>query len=472
MHDYTRKTLFIDGQWVAPAGDDVIEVIDPATEQVIGSVPNGTVADVDAAVAAARRAFDPLISVAERRDRLARVLTAMEKRLPDIAETITREMGAPIRIAQGVQTKVPLAVARGFADVLDAFEFEERAGNSLILREPYGVVGAITPWNYPLYQVVAKVLPAIAAGCTVVLKPSNEAPLSVFEFVEALEAADLPPGVVNLVSGSGRVVGERIAEHPDVDLVSFTGSTGVGQRVAELAARSIKKVALELGGKSANVILDGGDLATAVKVGVGNAFLNGGQTCMAWTRMLVPMSRYGEALELIESAAAKYTVGDPFDPATRIGPSASKSQCETVRGFIARAQRDGARLITGGGHKIRDVGYYVAPTVFADVDPDSELGQEEVFGPVLAVIPFRDTDMALQIANGTPYGLSGAVWARDLDAAIDFARHVQTGQLDLNGGMYNPIAPFGGYKKSGVGRELGRAGFEEFLQTKSLQLPA
>jgi aldehyde dehydrogenase (NAD+) len=431
MHDYTRRTLFIDGHWVTPSGSDVIEVINPATEEVIGSVPNGTAADVDAAVAAACRAFDPVITVAERRDRLTRVIDAMEKRLPDIAETITREMGAPVRIAQGVHTQVPVAVARGFADVLDTFEFEERVGNSLIAREPYGVVGAITPWNYPLYQVVAKVLPAIAAGCSVVLKPSNEAPLSVFEFVEAVEEADLPPGVVNLVSGGGRVVGERIAAHPDVHFVSFTGSTAVGQRVAELAAGSVKKVALELGGKSANVILDGADLTTAVKVGVGNAFLNGGQTCMAWTRMLVPMSRYAEAIELVEAATAKYTVGDPFDPATRIGPSASASQCATVRGFIERAQRDGALLVTGGAEKIRDTGYYIAPTIFADVDPDSELGQEEVFGPVLAVIPFRD-----------------------------------------EGGAYNPLAPFGGYKKSGVGRELGRAGFEEFLQTKSLQLPA
>lgn len=472
MHDYTRTSLFIDGQWATPAGTDAIDVIDPATEAVIGSVPDGTAADVDAAVAAARRAFDPLIGVDERRDRLARVITAMEKRLPDIAETITRELGAPVRIAQGVQTQVPLAVARGFADVLDTFNFEERVGNSLILREPYGVVAAITPWNYPLYQVVAKVLPAIAAGCSVVLKPSNEAPLSVFEFMEAVDEAGLPPGVVNLVSGRGRVVGERMAEHPDVDFVSFTGSTAVGRRVAELAARSVTKVALELGGKSANVILDGGDLPTAVKVGVGNAFLNSGQTCMAWTRMLVPQRRYAEALSLIEAAAARYTVGDPFDPATRIGPSASASQFAAVRGFIERAQRDGARLITGGAQKVRDVGYYVAPTVFADVDPDSELGQEEVFGPVLAVIPFRDEEDALRIANGTAYGLSGAVWAENLDRAVGFARRVQTGQLDLNGGSYNPVAPFGGYKKSGIGRELGRAGFEEFLQTKSLQLPA
>ncbi len=470
MHTHQRSELFIDGRWVAPSGSGVIDVVDPATEAVIGHVPSGDEADVDAAVAAARRAFDPAITVQERRQRLRRVIDAMEKRLPDIANLITAEMGAPARIAQTVQTQVPLAVANGFADVLDTFEFEERVGNSLVLREPYGVVAAITPWNYPLYQVVAKVLPAIAAGCTVVLKPSNEAPLSVFAFIEACEEAGLPPGVVNIVSGPGRVIGERLASHPDVDFVSFTGSTGVGSRVGELAGRSVKKVALELGGKSANVILDGADLATAVKVGVGNAFLNGGQTCMAWTRMLVPQRRYSEALDLIKSAVCRYTVGDPWDPGTRIGPSASQSQFETVRGFIDRAQRDGAQLLTGGSERVRDVGFFLAPTVFADVDPESELGQEEVFGPVLAVIPYTDTDDALRIANGTPYGLSGAVWAADDDTAIAFARGVQTGQLDINGGPYNPSAPFGGYKKSGIGRELGRFGFEEYLQTKSLQL--
>lgn len=473
MPTFEHDRLFIDGRWTTPSGNgrgEVVEVIDPATEAVIGHVPNGDAADVDTAVAAARQAFDPLVTVAERRDRVQRVIAAMEKRLPDIADLITAEMGAPVRISQTVQTQVPLAVAKGFADVLETFEFEERIGNSLVLREPYGVVGAITPWNYPLYQVVAKVLPAIAAGCPVILKPSNEAPLSVFAFVEACEESGLPPGTINLVSGPGRVIGERLASHPDVDFVSFTGSTGVGARVGELAGQSIKKVALELGGKSANVILDGADLATAVKVGVGNAFLNGGQTCMAWTRMLVPQSRYDEALSLIESAVSRYTVGDPRDPATRIGPSASRSQFDTVRGFIERAQRDGARLLTGGADPIRDVGYFVAPTVFADVDPDSELGQEEVFGPVLAVTPFTDSDDALRIANGTPYGLSGAVWAATDDDAIAFARQVQTGQLDINGGAYNPTAPFGGYKKSGIGRELGRFGFEEYLQTKSLQL--
>lgn len=471
-HEYTRTRHFIDGAWVPSCGTGAIDVINPATEQPIGSVPRGNADDVDAAVDAARRAFDPLITLDERKRRVAWVVDAIERRLPAIAETISREMGAPARLAQGVQTQVPLAVARGIADVLESYEHEERVGNSLVVKEPYGVVGAITPWNYPLYQVVAKMLPAIAAGCTVVLKPSSEAPLSVFELVDAIAESGLPAGVVNLVSGGGGDVGERIAAHPDIDLVSFTGSTAVGTRVAETAARTVKKVALELGGKSANVILEDGDLATAVKVGVGHAFLNGGQTCMAWTRMLVPESRYAEALELVSAAAARYTVGDPFDLSTRIGPSASAAQFAIVQGFIERAERDGACRLTGGAGRVRDVGYYLAPTVFADVSPMSELGQEEVFGPVLAVIPFHDDDDALRIANCTRYGLSGAVWAGSTDRAVSFARAIRAGQLDINGGSYNPIAPFGGYKRSGVGRELGKAGLEEYLQIKSLQLPA
>jgi aldehyde dehydrogenase (NAD+) len=472
MHDYNRTNLYIDGAWVPSTGGETVPVIDPATEQKIGSVPAGTAADVDAAVAAARRAFDPLITVDERRDRLRKIISAMESRLDHLAETIGREMGAPLKTAQTVQTQLGVVAARGIMKTLEEYEFEERVGNSLLIREPYGVVGAITPWNYPIYQVVVKVLPAIAAGCTVVLKPGNVAPLSTFELLDAIHDAGLPPGVLNLVSGAGSVVGEAIAAHPDVDVVSFTGSTGVGRRVAALAGERIKKVTLELGGKSANVILEDADLTAAVKVGVGNAFLNGGQTCTAWTRMLVHRSRYAEALEIIEAAVPKYTVGDPFDPATRIGPSASAKQLDRVRGFIERAQRDGARLIVGGAEKIGDVGYYIAPTVFADVDPESELGQEEVFGPVLAVIPFDDQEEALRIANGTEYGLHGAVWSSDLNRAIAFARRVQTGSLDVNGGNHNALAPFGGYKRSGVGRELGRAGFEEYLQLKSLQLPA
>ncbi|MGA1826782.1 aldehyde dehydrogenase family protein [Microbacterium sp.] len=468
---YERTRHYIGGEWTSSQGTGVIEVVDPSTERVIGSVPRGDGRDVDAAVAAAREAFDPLVSVAERRARTARAIDAMKARLPQIAQTIRREMGAPIRIATTAQTQVPVAVAEGVLDALDGFEHEHRVGNSLVVREPFGVAAAVTPWNYPLYQVVAKVIPAIAAGCTVVVKPSNEAPLSVFEFFDALADADLPPGVVNLVSGSGAVIGERLAAHPDVDLISFTGSTGVGMRVAQVAAATVKKVTLELGGKSANVILDDADLATAVKVGVGNAFLNAGQTCMAWTRMLVPESRYAEALVLAENAASRYGVGDPADPATRLGPVASSNQFDTVRGFIDRAIADGARLITGGPERVREPGYFLAPTVFADVDPQSELAQEEVFGPVLAIIPYRDEADALRIANDSLYGLSGAVWSSSDDRAIAFARGIRTGQVDINGGRYNPRAPFGGYKRSGVGRELGSMGLEEYLQTKSLQLP-
>ncbi|TYQ05519.1 UNVERIFIED_ORG: betaine-aldehyde dehydrogenase [Gordonia westfalica J30] len=472
---HARTQLYIDGRWTDPiSGDGVVEVVNPATEQVIGRVPNGTAADVAAAVAAARRAFDPTVDGVERRRRVASVIEATERHLPAIAELITTEMGAPIRISESVQTKVPMAVARGILDALDEEQRREpeRIGNSMILREPYGVVGAITPWNYPLYQVVAKLVPAIAAGCTVVLKPSNEAPLSVFAFFDALAEADLPPGTVNLVSGPGRVVGEAIAAHADIDLVSFTGSTRAGARVAELAGRAVSKVALELGGKSANIILDDADLTSAVKVGVSNAFLNGGQTCMAWTRMLVPRARYGEALDLAEAAAAKFAVGDPTDPATRLGPSACASQFETVRGFIDRAIADGARPVTGGSERISETGYFLAPTILADVDPMAEVAQEEVFGPVLVVLPFDDDDHAVDLANCTPYGLSGAVWSADEDRAIAVARRVRTGQLDINGGAYNPRAPFGGYKSSGFGRELGPYGYEEYLQVKSLQLPS
>lgn len=471
MERVDRVCHYIGGRWVEPEGGERIEVVDPATEQVIGSVPAGSVGDVDRAVVAARAAFDPAVSVAERRDRVGRLVAGLGASLEEVGVLIGREMGAPLKLQQGVQTAVPLAIAESFAELVDSVVFEERVGNSLVIREPYGVVGAITPWNYPLYQVVAKVLPAVAAGCTVVLKPSEVAPLAVFRFVEAVDAAGLPAGVLNLVSGYGPVVGEAIAGHRGVDMVSFTGSTAVGRRVGEVAAGSVKKVALELGGKSANVILEDADLGTAVKVGVANAFLNSGQTCAAWTRMLVPQARYEEAVGLAVAAAERYTVGDPFEPSTRLGPVVSAVQRDRVRGFIERAVADGARLATGGLEGVPERGYFVAPTVFAEVRPDSELAQQEVFGPVLAILGYQDEAEALAIANGTDYGLSGAVWSADQDRAIAFARRVQTGQLDINGAPYNPRAPFGGFKQSGVGRELGRAGLEEYLQTKSLQLP-
>jgi acyl-CoA reductase-like NAD-dependent aldehyde dehydrogenase len=362
-------------------------------------------------------------------------------------------------------------VLGSIATLLPTYPFEEEIGSSLIVREPIGVVGAITPWNYPLHQVVAKVAPALGAGCTIVLKPSEVAPLSAVLFAEIIDEAGLPPGVFNLVLGTGPVVGEAIAAHPDVDMVSFTGSTRAGRRVSELAAGTIKRVALELGGKSANVILPDADLEKAVKVGIANCFINGGQTCTAQTRMLVDRAHYEQALELARQVAEGYTVGSPDDESTRIGPMVSAAQRERVRGYIEKGIAEGARVVTGGAEPPEglDHGYYVRPTVFADVAPTMTIAQEEIFGPVLSVIPYDDEDDALRIANDSPYGLSGAVWAGEPERALAFAKRMRTGQVEVNGGRFNPMAPFGGYKQSGNGRELGRFGLEEFLEVKSLQ---
>jgi len=354
--------------------------------------------------------------------------------------------------------------------LLETYSFEEQVKNSLVVREAIGVVGCITPWNYPLHQVVAKVAAALAAGCTVVLKPSEVAPLSAFVLAEIFEQVGLPAGVFNLVTGLGAVVGEALAAHPDVDMVSFTGSTAAGKRVSELASATVKRVSLELGGKSAFVVLDDADLGKAVKVGLGNAFMNGGQTCTAWTRMLVPASQHDEVVELVRAAAEKYTVGAPDAEGTRIGPLANSNQLTRVRGYIEAALAEGATLVTGGAEPVAETGYYVKPTVFANVAPGSTLEQEEVFGPVLAVIPYTDEDDAVRIANDTQYGLSGGVFSGDQERAVRVARRLRTGMVDVNGGRFNPLAPFGGYKQSGNGRELGEFGLEEFLEVKSLQL--
>ncbi len=343
-------------------------------------------------------------------------------------------------------------------------------GNSLVVREPVGVVGAITPWNYPLHQIVAKLAPALAAGCTLVLKPSELTPLTAYLLFDAIDEAGLPPGVVNLVTGTGPVVGEALAGHPGVDLVSFTGSTATGRRITHLAADRIARVSLELGGKSANVVLDDADLASAVKVGVGNAFLNSGQTCTAWTRMLVHRNRYDEALDLAAKATDGYQLGDPLDPATRLGPLVSAQQRDRVRDHITRGLADGGRLVAGGlDAPVPQRGWFVAPTVIADVDPDSALAQEEVFGPVLAVIPVDDDDHAVRVANNSRYGLAGAVWSGDEERALRVARRLRTGAVDINGAPFNPLAPFGGYKQSGLGRELGVHGLEEFCEVKAIQ---
>ncbi|MBK3647828.1 aldehyde dehydrogenase family protein [Streptomyces sp. MBT33] len=455
--------MYIDGAWRPAAGTDVIEVVNPVDEQVIGHVPAGTAADVDAAVRAARAALPAWSATApaERAARLTALRDVLLARKDEIAETVTAELGAPLQFSQNVHAAVPIAVAGSYAELAATYAFEEKAGNSTVYLEPVGVVGAITPWNYPLHQVVAKVAPALAAGCTIVLKPAEDTPLVAQLFAEAVHEAGVPAGVFNLVTGLGPVAGQALAEHPDVDLVSFTGSTAVGRQIGATAGAAVKRVALELGGKSANVILPSADLAKAVNVGVANVMSNSGQTCSAWTRMLVHRERYEEAVELAAGAAAKY--------GPRIGPVVNAKQLARVRGYIDKGVAEGARLVAGGTEPPREQGYFVAPTVFADVTPEMTIAQEEIFGPVLAILPYEDEEDALRIANGTVYGLAGAVWAGDEAEAVAFARRMDTGQVDINGGRFNPLAPFGGYKQSGVGRELGAHGLAEYLQTKSLQ---
>ncbi|MER8008680.1 aldehyde dehydrogenase family protein [Streptomyces sp. NPDC094149] len=455
--------MYIDGAWRPAAGTDVIEVVNPVDEQVIGHVPAGTAADVDAAVRAARAALPAWSATApaERAARLTALRDVLLARKDEIAETVTAELGAPLQFSQNVHAAVPIAVAGSYAELAATYAFEEKAGNSTVYLEPVGVVGAITPWNYPLHQVVAKVAPALAAGCTIVLKPAEDTPLVAQLFAEAVHEAGVPAGVFNLVTGLGPVAGQALAEHPDVDLVSFTGSTAVGRRIGATAGAAVKRVALELGGKSANVILPSADLVKAVNVGVANVMSNSGQTCSAWTRMLVPRERYEEAVELAAAAAAKY--------GPRIGPVVNAKQLARVRGYIDKGVAEGARLVTGGTEPPHEQGYFVAPTVFADVTCEMTVAQEEIFGPVLVILPYEDEEDALRIANGTVYGLAGAVWAGDEAEAVAFARRMDAGQVDINGGRFNPVAPFGGYKQSGVGRELGAHGLAEYLQTKSLQ---
>jgi aldehyde dehydrogenase (NAD+) len=472
MPEHNR--LYLNGEWTPSTGAEVIEVENPTTEQVIATVPAATAEDVDRAVDAARAAFPAwsATSIRRRAELLRGLSDQLGKRAGELAETIATEMGCPMRIATRIQAALPQTVLDSYADLIENYEFDERVGNSLVTREPAGVVGAITPWNYPLHQIVCKLAPALAAGCPIVIKPSEVAPLVAYLLMEAVDEAGIPPGVVNLVPGYGAHTGANLAAHPAVDVVSFTGSVAAGTRVAQLAAANVTRVTLELGGKSANVLLPDADVEAAVKVGVANAFLNSGQTCTAWTRMLVPAAREEEILERAAAVAATFTLGDPLSPDTRLGPVVSAAQRERVRGFIDGAVAEGARVVTGGS-AVPDGferGYYVAPTVVADVAPDSMIAQQEVFGPVLSVLSYGDEDEALAIANNSVYGLAGAVWSADQDRAVSFARQMRTGSVDVNGGRFNPLAPFGGYKKSGIGRELGRAGLEEYFELKSIQL--
>ena len=470
----TFSQIYVNGQWTASTGTGTLSVTDSATEETIATIPDGTAADVDAAVAAARAAFPAwsALSAEQRAGYLMAIHAGLEARTDELAETIAKEVGMPLMLSKIIQAGLPKANFAIAAGLLGSYPFEEQVGNSLVVREAIGVVGCITPWNYPLHQIALKVAPALAAGNTVVLKPSEVAPINAFILAEVIHEAGLPAGVFNLVTGVGPVVGEAIAAHADVDTVSFTGSTRAGKRVAEVASQTVKKVSLELGGKSANVILPDADMAKAVADGVGKCFLNSGQTCTALTRMLVPRERLAEVEQIAAATAAAFTPGNPFDQSTRLGPLVSAAQRDRVRGFIRTGIEEGATLIAGGAETPEGLeqGYFVAPTVFSNVSRDMTIAREEIFGPVLSIMPYDSEEEAIEIANDTIYGLAGGVWAGDQEKAKAVARRLRAGQVEVNGGAFNVMAPFGGYKQSGLGREAGKFGLEEFLEVKALQL--
>jgi betaine-aldehyde dehydrogenase len=469
----SRDKLYVAGRWCAPAGQGKIDVINPATEEILGQIPEGIAEDVDQAVRAARAALDGWAStpLEERVALVRQIQVGLEARLDEIATLISMEVGTPVKMAQRIQAGLPVADLGSFIDAASLLPLEETIGNSTVCREPKGVVACITPWNYPLHQIVSKVAPALLAGCTVVLKPSEVAPLNAFVLAEVIAAAGLPAGVFNLVTGYGSTVGEALAAHPDVDMVSFTGSTTAGKRVATLAAQGVKRVALELGGKSASIILDDADIIKAVKGTVNSCFLNSGQTCNALTRLLVPRQRNDEISRLVLEATRSFSVGDPLDPETKLGPLVSDLQRERVRKLIRSGIEEGAELLTGGPDAPVGLarGYFVQPTVFGQVAPSMQIAQTEIFGPVLCIIPYESEEDAVAIANGTIYGLAAAVWDNDPVHANQVARRLRAGQVDINGARFNLNAPFGGYKQSGLGRELGRYGLEEFLELKAIQ---
>lgn len=467
----TRGCLYVGGRWQAPHDDATREVENPATEQVIARVAEGGPRDVDDAVTSARAALPAWsgLAVADRVAILERWYDELRAVHAELVATTVAEVGAPVAIAREAHVDLGLAVLRGYLDASKDVAWEEQVGSSLVLRETAGVAACITPWNYPFYQVLAKLGGALVAGCTVVLKPAELTPLSAYLLVEAAERAALPAGALNLVPGAGAVVGEAMVTHPDVDVVSFTGSTGIGARITALAAPTVKRVCLELGGKSASIVLDDADLVLAVTASVQAAMLNSGQTCSAWSRLLVPASRVGDVEEIAAAAVADLVLGDPLDERTWLGPLVSATQRATVAGFVDRAVDAGARVVAGGAARPRPVGHFHAATVLSDVAPDAEVVREEVFGPVLTIQGFASDDEAVALSNATAYGLHGGVWSADPARALGIARRMRTGQVDVNGAAFNPAAPFGGYGRSGNGRELGRYGIEEFLETKSVQ---
>jgi aldehyde dehydrogenase (NAD+) len=470
-----RDRLFIGGEWVEPLGDaEILDVVDSTTEEVMGRVASASLADVDRAVASARHAFEiwSQVPIADRTEAMRGIAAGLAERQQEIAALISREVGMPLGLSTAIQAGLPTMSFSTMPAVIEETVWEETVGNSLIVREPVGVVGAITPWNYPLHQLCAKVAPALAAGCTVVAKPSEITPLNAFILAEVIEELGLPGGIFNLVTGVGPVVGEAIAAHPGIDMVSFTGSTRAGKRVSEVAAGTVKRVALELGGKSPAVILDDADMTRAVAEGIMRCYMNSGQTCSALTRMLVPRERVAEVEQIAAAVAGQIKTGDPFDADTNLGPLVSDAQRERVRGYIRKGVEEGAKLVAGGEEAPDGLerGYFVRPTVFSDVAPEMTIAQEEIFGPVLSIIPYDDEEDAIRIANDTIYGLAGGVWSADPERAQRVARRLRTGQVEINGATFNPLAPFGGYKQSGNSRELGKFGLEEFLETKAIQL--
>ena len=471
----TRDCNYIKGGWQRASGTENFEVTDSTTEEIIGTVTAATSGDADAAVAAARAAFPEWSALppAERADYLQRAAEGLQSRQSDIAVLVSREVGMPFAYSNVIQAGLPVLSFVSMAEIALNFPFEERVNNSLVLREPIGVAVAITPWNYPLHQIAAKVAPALAAGCTVVLKPSEVAPLNAYILAEVLDSIGLPPGVFNLLTGTGAEVGETLVAHPEVDMVSFTGSTGAGRRIGAVAAQTIKRVSLELGGKSPLIILDDADMVAAVGAGLTGCFLNSGQTCIALSRMIVPRSRLAEVEAIAQAGTESITVGSPFEATTMMGPLVSALQRDRVVNYIEQGIAEGAKLIAGGPTPPDglDRGYFVRPTVFSQTTPDMAIVKEEIFGPVLVIQAYDDEDEAVALANDTIFGLNSAVRSADVDRAIAVGRRIRAGQVQINDGAFNICAPFGGYGQSGNGREFGRWGLEEFLETKSMQLP-
>ena len=467
------KQFYINGEWVDPAeGTNSFEVINPANEEVIGEIALGSAKDVDNAVSAAQEAFKTFstTSVEERLGLLGKIVEVYQSRYDEVAETISKEMGAPLSLSKAAQAATGLGHFAQTIEILQDFDWEETKGRNIIRKEPIGVVGMITPWNWPINQISCKVAPALAAGCTMVLKPTEIAPLNAILFAEIMDEAGVPAGVFNLVNGDGPTVGEATSSHPGIDMMSFTGSTRAGISVAKGAADTVKRVSQELGGKSANIILDDADFESAITGGAKHCFNNSGQSCNAPTRMLVPESRHDEAKEIAKKAAESTKVGDPFAEDTGIGPVVSEVQFNKIQGLIEKGIEEGAELVAGGPGKPEglNAGYYVRPTVFANVNNDMTIAREEIFGPVLSILPYKDEDEALEIANDTEYGLYGYVSSGDVERAKSVANRIRSGSVAINGASADFTAPFGGYKQSGNGREWGPFGFEEFLEVKAV----